>query len=359
MGVSRDTLTPLQRRQLSASTALRPSRLWKPLAATWRRGSALASALAVLSLLTAGRLAAQGAIDPTVADRASALERSGARGSAIELLGRYLATAPDDGRAWLELGLYYLRDGRDWHRLNHTGDPDAAIYLDFAATAFDQAVRLGFDTARVERAIVEMDRAISPMESGGWLVPPGRGALEVPPLPPFVLELGRNLVRSCPARGVLVTGNDLEAVATWYAVVVEDRRQDLLLVRPELYAGDPAYRAQAAKHLATDSSQSLHDALQASASRRPLCLSPLAADSLAPAVTPPAAWRLILLSPPALPSMPSDPLAFLELLNIQMSGGQAWSAAVLDVYHAASHRNPLLCGGELSVLDTPGAACGP
>ena len=336
MGVSRDTPT-------SPEFGLRP----------------VLTVLTVLSVLTAGRLAGQGAIDPTVANRAAALERGGARGSAIELLGRYLATAPDDGRAWLELGLYYLRDGRDWHRQQHTGDPDAGIYLDFAATAFDQAIRLGYDTARVERAIVEMDRAVTPMESGGWLVPPGRGALEVPPLPAFVLELGRNLVRSCPARGVLVTGSDLEAVATWYAVVVEDRRQDVLLIRPELYATDPAYRAQAAKHLETDSAQSLRSALQASSGRRPLCLSPIAADSLAPEATTAAPWRLILLSPSTLPSMPADPLAFLDFLAIQQAGGQAWSAAVLEVYRAASRRNALLCGGQLSVLDTPGAACGP
>jgi phosphoribosylaminoimidazole (AIR) synthetase len=57
--------------------------------------------------------------------------------------------------------------------------------------------------------------------------------------------------------------------------------------------------------------------------------------------------------------MPADPLAFLDFLAIQQAGGQAWSAAVLEVYRAASRRNALLCGGQLSVLDTPGAACGP
>jgi tetratricopeptide (TPR) repeat protein len=345
MGVSRDTPTPPKRRQLPVLAILAIL--------------AVLAVLSVLSVLTASRLAAQGAIDPTVADRAAALERGGARGSAIELLGRYLATAPDDGRAWLELGLYYLRDGRDWHRQQHASDPDAGIYLDFAATAFDQAIRLGYDTARVERAIVEMDRAITPMESGGWLVPPGRGALEVPPLPAFVLELGRNLVRSCPVRGVLVTGSDLEAVAAWYAVVVEDRRQDVLLIRPELYTSDAAYRAQAAKHLEADSAQTLRTALQSSAGRRPLCLSPLASDSLAPQAAGPVPWRLILLAPSILPGMPADPLAFLDLMAARRGGGQAWSAAVLDVYRVAARRNALLCAGQLSVLDTPGAACGP
>ena len=43
-------------------------------------------------------------MDPNVAPRAAALERSGERQMAIDLLGRYLATAPDDGRAWFQLG---------------------------------------------------------------------------------------------------------------------------------------------------------------------------------------------------------------------------------------------------------------
>ncbi|MEP6475419.1 MAG: tetratricopeptide repeat protein, partial [Gemmatimonadota bacterium] len=75
------------------------------------------------------RAHAQGAIDPTVVSRAASLERQGNRGQATEMLGRYLATAPDDGLAWFELGRFYLMDGRAWHQEGHIGDPDAAIYL--------------------------------------------------------------------------------------------------------------------------------------------------------------------------------------------------------------------------------------
>ena len=63
------------------------------------------------------------AIDPNVAPRAAALEREGERQMAIDMLGRYLATAPDDGRAWLQLGRFYLFDARDWHLHGHRGDP--------------------------------------------------------------------------------------------------------------------------------------------------------------------------------------------------------------------------------------------
>ena len=68
---------------------------------------------------------------------------------AIDLLGHYLATAPDDGRAWLQLGRFYLFDSRDWHLHGHRGDPDGLLYLDFAATALDQAVRLSVDSGVV------------------------------------------------------------------------------------------------------------------------------------------------------------------------------------------------------------------
>ena len=49
------------------------------------------------SLLLPGSLVAQAAVDPSVAPRAAAMERHGSRVEATERLGRYLATAPDDG----------------------------------------------------------------------------------------------------------------------------------------------------------------------------------------------------------------------------------------------------------------------
>jgi hypothetical protein len=60
----------------------------------------------LLLLASASAAAAQGAIDPNVAPRAAALEREGERQMTIDLLGHYLATAPDDGRAWLQLGRF-------------------------------------------------------------------------------------------------------------------------------------------------------------------------------------------------------------------------------------------------------------
>ena len=136
----------------------------------------------LLALAGASRLAAQGAIDPNVAPRAAALEREGERQMAIDLLRHYLATAPDDGRAWLQLGRFYLVDARDWHVHGHRGDPDGLLYLDFAATAFDQAVRLSVDSGVVLRGVSEVDRALDPQRGPGPVRTTAGGDLTVPGL---------------------------------------------------------------------------------------------------------------------------------------------------------------------------------
>src|SRR5215208_4786539 len=188
-----------------------------PPSATRHRLPPVALVLFLIGTLTPAGLRAQAAIDPNVAPKAAALERSGERQMAIDLLGRYLATAPDDGRAWLQLGRFYLLDARDWHLQGHRGDPDGLLYLDFAATAFDQAVRLSVDSGIVFRGLAELERAVVFLEDSGWS---GVGATRLPagapPLPPFILELGGNLLSSCPVGGVLLVGNDLEALSVWY-----------------------------------------------------------------------------------------------------------------------------------------------
>src|SRR5829696_6967827 len=154
-----------------------------------------AAALAFASAFLAGEAYPQAAVDPNVAPRAAALERSGERRLAIGLLGRYLATAPDDGRAWFQLGRFYLLDARDWHLQGHRGDPDGLLYLDFAATAFDQAVRLSVDSGAIFRGLAELERDVVAIEDSGWNVA-GPGQTRLTEMPAFILELGANLLSS-------------------------------------------------------------------------------------------------------------------------------------------------------------------
>jgi hypothetical protein len=313
--------------------------------------------LTLASLVCATGLPAQAAIDPNVAPRAAALERSGERQMAIGLLGRYLATAPDDGRAWFQLGRFYLRDARDWHLQGHRGDPDGLLYLDFAATALDQAVRLSVDSSVVFRGLTELERSVLFVEDSGWSVGgPSRARPDTPPMPSFILELGANLLSSCPAGGVLLVGSDLEALSVWYDNL-DLRSREILPIRPDRYATDSVYRRRMAEAMGINPGLPVRKALEDVASRRTLCLSPTADSAAAPAFswTP---FRLTRVSQSVEPG--PGALSLTELLEATRQGGSVWVRDVREVYDSAARFNPLLCSSFLLVFgDAPPPACRP
>jgi hypothetical protein len=312
--------------------------------------------VAVISVVLAGGLRAQAAVDPNVAPRAAALERAGERRMAIGLLGRYLATAPDDGRAWFQLGRFYLLDARDWHLQGHRGDPDGLLYLDFAATAFDQAVRLAVDSGTVFRGLAELERSLVFVEDSGWAGDRMRFRSEAPPIPPFLLELGTNLLSSCPVGGVLLVGSDLEALSVWYDYSDLGSRK-ILVLRSDRYATDSLYRRRMAEAMGTDPALPIRNALASVAVRRPLCLSPSADNAAAP----PIAWtsfRLARVSRPAAPG--PDALSVTELIAAMRQGESVWVRDVRRVYDRAARHNGLLCNSLLLVFgDAPPPACRP
>lgn len=309
----------------------------------------------LLALAVVSRLAAQGAIDPNVAPRAAALEREGERQMAIDLLGHYLATAPDDGRAWLQLGRFYLFDSRDWHRHGHHGEPDGLLYLDFAATALDQAVRLSVDSGVVLRGVTEVDRAHATIEDSGWdAARYARPRPDTPAIPSYIVELGANLLTSCPSGGVLLTGSDLETVSVWYGSL-QRVPFDVLPIRPDLYATDSVYRLRMAAAMGVDPALPVQRALAVAAASRPVCLSPTTDLAAAPAL----AWqpyRMVRVSRPA-PASPNA-LSVTELLKASRQARSPWVRDVRGVYEAAARSNPLLCSSLLTFFgDTPPPAC--
>jgi tetratricopeptide (TPR) repeat protein len=322
-----------------------------------RRFFRATAALALLGAVGPGGLKAQAAIDPNVAPRAAALERSGERQMAIDLLGRYLATAPDDGRAWFQLGRFYLLDARDWHLQGHKGDPDGLLYLDFAATAFDQAVRLSVDSGLVFRGLAELERSVVSIEDSGWSVAgPVHLRPNTPEMPSFILELGANLLSSCPAGGVLLLGSDLEALSVWYDNL-DLRTREILPIRPDRYATDSIYRRRMAEAMGIDPGLSVRNALEDVASRKTLCLTPSADIAAAPTLQ----WSPFRLSrvSRAVPAGP-DALSLTELLEATRQGSSVWVRDVRLIYDRAARFNTLLCGSFLPVFgDTPPAACRP
>ncbi|HEY5939609.1 MAG TPA: hypothetical protein VIT87_02230 [Gemmatimonadales bacterium] len=312
--------------------------------------------MAIASSVWTGEILGQAAVDPNVAPRAAALERAGERRMAIGLLGRYLATAPDDGRAWFQLGRFYLLDARDWHLQGHRGDPDGLLYLEFAATAFDQAVRLSVDSGLVFRGLAELERSVVFLEDSGWNAGRAHPAPGAAPLPPFILELGANLLASCPAGGVLLVGTDLEALSVWYDHGNLLARK-ILSIHPARYATDSLYRRRMAEAMETDPGLPIRNALTSVAARRPLCLSPTADSAAAPALT----WTVSRLARVSRPVPPGpEALSITELLTATRQGGSVWVAEVRGVYDSAAHYNGLLCSSFLPVFgDTQPAACRP
>lgn len=310
------------------------------------------------SLLLPAALLAQAAVDPGIAPRAAALAGSGQRGQATELLGRYLATAPDDAGAWLELGRFYLLDARDWHREGHIEESPASLFLDFAATALDQSLRLPSDSSRMLRSVVELERAVLDVERGGWTAFVANGAALRASYPPvFVLELGRNLVASCPLGGVLVTGNDVETVGVWTVTISGGERGDLVLLLPALYGEDSVYRARMATALEIQPVLPVDAALTEVAARRPVCLTPAVPASYAPhkaLVT----HRLLQVAGPAAAELP-QPLSITELASAHLSQPNALTRAVLAEYQQAARRNRVLCVSLLSPFgERTRSACG-
>ena len=311
-----------------------------------------------LVLAGAGSADAQGAVDPNVVPRATALVREGRRMDATELLGHYLATAPGDGRAWFHLGRLYLLGSRDWHVTGHTGEPSGLLLLDLSAVALDQALQLNIDSSIVFRGMVDMDRDLIALERDGWAaVRDRRPAMERFRMPDYLLELGVNLLGSCPANGVIVTGSDLETVAVWYASVERGVRKDVLPLVPKLYATDSLYRNQMAAAFDVDRSWPVQRALVKVAERRPLCLTPFADRAAAPLPE----WRpmRLVIAGGAHVTLTDDVLTVTSLLRELRNHGSVWSEGARAIYAQAAKENILLCRGIVAVLGEPlPPACG-
>jgi hypothetical protein len=175
-------------------------------------------------------------------------------------------------------------------------------------------------------------------------------------MPAFIIELGANLLTSCPSGGVLLTGSDLEAVSVWYGSQ-QRAPLDILPIRPDLYATDSVYRERMAAAMGVDPSLTVQRALAAASTSRTLCLSPSTDLAAAPAL----AWvpfRLVRLSRPATPG--PDALSVVELLKASRQDRSPWVQDVRGVYEAAASHNVLLCGSLLLFLgDAPPPACRP
>jgi hypothetical protein len=319
--------------------------------ATRRFAGSVAALLAAFGLVRGA--AAQNPVSPPgPIAQAEALLRAGRVEDAELLLNKHVASQPNDGKAWLFLGRIYLGAARDWHTSGHPG-ASGPILLDFATQTIEQAQQRVIDSSDVYRVVIEIERATNRIEEVGW----ERGvavaiAPEDLPLPPVLQEFGRNLVASCPDRGVLLAGGLIETTAAWSARLHTGGRSDLIVIRPDLYATDSRYRTQMARALGVDSTATLAAALVQAGATRPICLSPTL-DSLAVG---PLAWhpmRIALVGGRLRDADNATPMSVFQLARIGLST-TVWGAPVRDLYELAARRNHVLCTSLFNKPDAQG-----
>src|SRR5256712_9441924 len=162
-----------------------------------------------------------------------------------------------DAQLWLLMGRAYLGLGAEAHGATHRSGEDSEwtrAVLDTAEAALARAAALAGplgtsavgDSARVLRVGAWALRSWLAWESCG--VDAGVEALGPLPidlrLPPVLDELGENLLRACPAGGVLLTAGDADFYAAWYMRFARGLRPDLLVVPLAARRSDPVLPAR-------------------------------------------------------------------------------------------------------------------
>lgn len=245
------------------------------------------------------------------------------------LWARVRADTTDAG-GWLLLGRAYLR------RLRDADTATARAALDTADQALVRAAALATghlaDSARTFRLFGWGDRADLAWRRGGadaaadvWAHLP-----EDARLPPALEELGENLLRACPERGLLVTAGGVDTYAASYLRFVRRLRPDLTVMPLVLWGGEgPVAEAN----------------LRAAGERRPLCAS-MGFEQ------PPAGRRVRWQARPLVwvagrtkgtrDRVPPEDFAF-AALRLALDDSSSWAAPALVVYRRAVKHVPALC----------------
>ena len=260
------------------------------------------------------------------------------------------AADSNDGTAWLEVGLVYARTLDRYHA--HRGSSDTAwgrAALDTADEAFARAVRSArgsrtADSAQVFRVYTWGQKALLAWETGGaeaattaWHALP-----ETLRLPPVLEELGENLLRACPRRGILLTAGDADTYAAWYMRFARGLRPDLLILPLAAWTGDSVLRGRVLREARQRGS-----ALQALAERRggPLCAS--MGFERAPELRPRVRWNtrpLVWVAGTESKSdrVPAEDFVF-AALQLAIDQHETWSPPAVALYRRAANVTPALC----------------
>ncbi len=255
-----------------------------------------------------------------------------------------------DGHAWLEFGRAYVQRVADAHA--HRAPADTAwsrAALDTAELAYARAAGFGrgtrtADSAQVFRVYLWGQRALLAWETEGidaattvWHALP-----ETLRLPPVLEELGENLLRACPRRGILLTAGDADTYAAWYMRFARGLRPDLLIVPLAVWTSDSVLRGRVLREARQRGS-----ALKSLAERRggPLCAS--MGFERGPDLRPKVRWNahpLVWVAGAESKGdrVPAEDFVF-AALQLAIEQHDTWSPPAVALYRRAAGVTPALC----------------
>jgi len=263
-----------------------------------------------------------------------------------------------DAQLWLLMGRAYLGLGTEAHGATHRSSEDSEwtrAVLDTAEVALARAAALAGplgtsavgDSARVLRVGAWAARSWLGWESGGVAA----GVETWGPLPmdlrvpPVLDELGENLLRACPAGGVLLTAGDADFYAAWYMRFARGLRPDLLVVPLAAWRSDPVLRARLVADLKLGRHVGGDAWLGELVRRRPVCVS--MAFERAPETRPRIRWEvrpLVWVAGPEgkSPRVPPRDFVF-GALRVALDANDPWAEPALAAYARAARTTPALC----------------
>jgi len=266
-----------------------------------------------------------------------------------------------DAQLWLLMGRAYLGLGAEAHGATHRASEDSAwtrAVLDTADEALARAAALAGplgssavgDSARVFRVGAWATRSWLGWEAGG--VDAGVETWGPLPMdlrvPPVLDELGENLLRACPAGGVLLTAGDADFYAAWYMRFARGLRPDLLVVPLATWRSDPVLRARlvADLKLGRYRGRGGDDGWLAELTRRrPVCVS--MAFERPPETRPRIRWEtrpLVWVAGPEEKGSRVPPRDFVfGALRVALDSNDPWADPALAAYARAARTTPALC----------------
>ena len=209
-------------------------------------------------------------------------------------------------------------------------------------------MRLSVDSGLVFRGVAEAERTLIFIEDSGWSADrySRAGARHAHRCRPYIVELGVNLLTSCPSGGVLAHRERSRGSSRSGTAACSAPSPDIVPIRPASMRPTPSTAGAWPRRWAWILAAGAAASGRGRGQPHPL---PEPGDRLA--AVPALSWRpyrLVRVS--RAPGASPDALSITELLKASRQGATPWVQDVRGVYEAAARSNALLCSSLLAFV---------